>query len=69
LVVFVSSLFFGNVYLFLPVFVVTNTAVQYRSNVKWCRLILAALSYCCVTLIMIVVVYGERWSNVELQYC
>jgi len=41
MVVYISTFtFFGKGYLFLPVFVVTNVAVQ---NVKWCHLIMATL--------------------------
>jgi len=44
MVVFISTfIFFGNGYLFYLSFVVRNSAVQYRSNVKWCYLIWASL--------------------------
>jgi len=38
-VVFISTLFFCKRLPVLPVFVVINNAVQYRSRVKWRRLI------------------------------
>jgi len=42
--IFRLVLLFGGIALyFLPIFVVTNIAVQYRSNVKWCHVIRAAL--------------------------